>query len=67
MLTNDHIKKFQRLHQDYFGKPISRAAAIEQGTALVRMMEIIYKPMNVTEHDAMLKKREGSGVNSSNL
>jgi len=56
MLTNEQVQKFQDIYRKRFGKEISKEDALEKGIKLVRLMEIIYKP--ITEKDLeMLKKR----------
>lgn len=56
MLTDEQVKKFQDIYRKRFGKEISNEDALEKGIKLVRLMEIIYKP--ITEKDLeMLKKR----------
>lgn len=56
-LTDEHITAFQRIYRERFGKDISREEALEKGTKLLRLMELIYKPM--TEEDmARVKARQ---------
>lgn len=45
MLTDDQIKKFQQIHKEYFGTEISREEAYKSGSALIRLMQLIYKPV----------------------
>lgn len=49
MLTDEQVSKFQDIYRKRFGKEISRADALEKGIKLVRLMEIVYKP--ITERD----------------
>jgi len=58
MLTDDQIKKFQALYKKRFGKEISKEAALEQGVKLVRLMEIVYRPMTKEEYEAVQKRRK---------
>lgn len=44
-LSNEAIKKFQDLYQEYFGLEIPEKEARERGEALVSLFEVIYKPI----------------------
>lgn len=58
MITDEHITQYQEIYRKQFGKEISREDARDQGTKLVRLMQIIYQPMTQEEHDEtqVLKK-----------
>ena len=58
MLTEEQVKKFQDIYQKRFDKEISKAAVLEKGIKLVRMMKIIYKPITKKEFDAFQKRRK---------
>ena len=45
-LTEEDITQFQALYQKHFGEEISRARAHEEGIKLVRLMQLIHKPMS---------------------
>lgn len=57
MLSDEQIAKYQLLYKLRFGKEISREDAIEQGTKLIRLMMLIYKPMTVVEYQKLQKRR----------
>lgn len=44
-LSDEQINKFQKLWEIHFGEKISRELALEFGIKLVRLMQIIYKPI----------------------
>lgn len=46
-LTEAQILQFQSLFKRKFGKDISTEQAIERGMKLLRLTELIYKPMTV--------------------
>jgi len=50
MLSDEQIIKFQTLYKNRFGKEISRAAACEKGIKLIRLIELICKPMTEKEN-----------------
>ncbi len=58
MLSDEQIKKFQNLYKNRFGKEISRKEAYEKGAKLVRLLELIYKPMTEDEYKQLQKRRK---------
>ncbi|MFA6492655.1 MAG: hypothetical protein WCV58_00745 [Patescibacteria group bacterium] len=57
-LTDDEITQFQAIYRQQFGKEISQEDARERGTKLVRLFEIIYKPMTIEEYKTVQKRRK---------
>lgn len=58
VLDDEQIRKFQTLYKSRFGKEISREEAYEKGAKLVRLMELIYKPMTEDEYKQLQKRRK---------
>lgn len=58
MLPDEQIKQFQTLYKKHFGKEISREEAYEQGAKLLRLVELIYKPMTEDEYKQLQKRRK---------
>ena len=58
MLSNEQITKFQTLYKNRFGKEISREEAYEKGAKLIRLVELIYKPMTEKEYKMVQKRRK---------
>jgi len=56
-LTEADIKKFQDIYREYFGKEISKEKAYEDGIALVRLMQIIYKPVRKADYQKIQDER----------
>lgn len=56
-LTDEHIRKFQELYKARFGVDISKDEALAKGTQLLRLMELVYKPMTKEEHELIHKRR----------
>lgn len=50
MLSDEQVKSYQTLYNSRFGKEISFEEAYEQGTKLLRLVELIYKPMTKAEY-----------------
>lgn len=57
VLPEEQITKFQTLYKNYFGKEMSRKEAYEQGVKLMRLVELIYKPMTEAEYRELQKRR----------
>ena len=58
MLSDEQIKKFQTLYKNRFGKEISREEAYEKGAKLIRLVELIYRPMTEDEYKQLQKRRK---------
>ena len=58
MLSDEQITKFQELYKAKFGKKISREEAYEKGSKLIRLVELIYKPMTENEYKQLEKRRQ---------
>lgn len=66
MLTDNQVTKFQTIYQNRFGKEISRADALEKGTRLVRLMQIVYQPITEQELLEFQKRREAKTLTKLN-
>lgn len=61
MLSEEQITQFQILYRNRFDKEISREEAYEQGTKLMRLVELIYKPMTEAEYQQLQERRRKTG------
>ena len=61
MLSNEQVTKFQTLYKKRFGKEISREEAYEKGVKLIRLVELIYKPMTEAEYQQLQERRQETG------
>jgi len=61
MLSDEQITKFQMLYKKHFGKEISREEALEKGIKLIRLVELIYKPMTEAEYQKLQERRRQTG------
>lgn len=57
MLSDEQITSFKTLYKNHFGKDISREEAYEKGTRLIRLVELIYKPMTEVEYQKLQERR----------
>ena len=48
MLNTEQITSFQALYKRHFGYELSQQEALEKGLQLMRLVEILYKP--ITEY-----------------
>ncbi len=61
MLSDEQVTKFQALYKRQFGREITKDEALEKGIKLVRMMQLIYKPMTQEEYEKVQKRRRETG------
>lgn len=61
MLSDEQITKFQTLYKNQFGKEISREDAYELGAKLIRLVEIVYRPMTETEYKKLQERHREIG------
>jgi hypothetical protein len=57
-LTPEQVAKFQAIYKAKFGREISNEQAYEQGVKLVRLMEIVYRPMTRAEYKKAQERRQ---------
>ena len=65
MLSDEQISKFQMLYKNRFGKEISREEAYEKGANLIRLVELIYKPITENEYKQLQKRRKDTDDSES--
>lgn len=58
MLSDGQVAQFQALYKKHFNKEICREEALEQGSKLIRLIELIYKPMTETEYQQLQIHRQ---------
>ncbi len=63
-LNDKHIAELQRIYKARFGKEISREEALAQGLKLLRMVELVYKPMTEVEYRQLEARRQETGDTS---
>ena len=61
MLTDEQIKTYQTLYKNRFGISISREDAFDMGVKLIRLVELIYKPMSEAEYQQLKKRHRETG------
>lgn len=58
MLTENQIAEFQKIYKNRFGKKISRKEACDKGIQLIRLIELIYKPITEAEYQQLQERRK---------
>lgn len=61
LLSDEQITKYQTLYKKNFGKEISREEAYERGAKLIRLIELVYKPMTEAEYQSLQERRRQTG------
>lgn len=57
-LTDEQIIKFQELYEKKFGEKISREQALEKGLRLMRLVELIFRPITKADFQNLQKRRQ---------
>lgn len=53
MLSDEQVKQFQALYRECFGKKISKEEAYKKGASLLRLVELVYRPMTKKEYEQL--------------
>lgn len=51
VLSDEHIKEFQVLYKEHFGVEISKEEARENGAKLLRLISLIYRPIDQSDDE----------------
>jgi len=60
LLTDAQIGRFQAIYKARFHRDLSREEALKMGGKLVRMMQLIYKPMTVEQYQKLQERRQAT-------
>lgn len=58
VLSDENIIEFQTLCKEHFGIDISKEDAYQQGTKLLRLISIIYRPKEDEQQAELLRKQK---------
>jgi len=61
MISKERLEEFKKIYKKRFKKDITDEEALRQATSLVRMVELVYKPMTLNEYTALQKRRLETG------
>jgi hypothetical protein len=62
-LPKEAVGRFQQLCKNRFGEDMTEKEACEQGTQLINLLRIIYRPMTEQEYSQLQKSRELKKLN----
>jgi hypothetical protein len=57
MLSDEQISNFRVLYKNRFGKDISREEALEKGVKLLRLVQLVYKPITEEEYTCLRERK----------
>ena len=57
-LTEKQVQKYKEIYKEVFGRDISKEKALEESTKLLRLVQLIYKPMTQEEFEALELRRK---------
>lgn len=55
-ISKEKLEEFKKIYKKRFKKTLSSQDALEQGTKLLRLVELIYKPMTKEEYEKYKNK-----------
>ena len=58
MISEKALEKFKTIYKKEFDIDLSDQDSLESATKLLRLVEIIYKPMTKEEYERVQKRRE---------
>ncbi len=58
MISEERLNKFKQIYKKRFNKDLSDQKALKKATRLLRLVEIVYKPMTQKEYNVLQKRRE---------
>ena len=61
MISKEYLNKFKDIYKRHFDVELSDQEVLEKGTKLVRLMEIIYKPMTENDFKRLQERRKATG------
>ena len=57
-IEKEKIESFQKIYKKKFGKKITKENAYEQAIKLLRLVELIYRPITEKEYMLLQKRRQ---------
>lgn len=58
MISGEQLEEYKRIYKKEFGEDVSDQDALEQATKLLRLMQIIYKPMTQKDYNKLQERRK---------
>jgi len=57
IFTEAQLDKFKALYKKHFNEELSQQDAYDKAVKLVRMMQIVYKPITQAQYDQVMARR----------
>ncbi|MCB9823470.1 hypothetical protein H6802_00710 [Candidatus Nomurabacteria bacterium] len=57
-ISEAQLTSFKALYKQHFGEELSREDALEKALKLVRMMQLVYKPMTKEQYQQVIKRQQ---------
>ena len=61
MISKEGLDQFKQIYKKRFNKDLADDVALEKAMTLIRMVELIYKPMTLEEYEALQKRMVETG------
>jgi len=61
MISKEGLDQFKQIYKKRFNKDLADDVTSEKAMTLLRMVELIYKPMTLGEYEALQKRRVETG------
>ncbi|MFA5172927.1 MAG: hypothetical protein WC435_00785 [Candidatus Paceibacterota bacterium] len=61
MISKKELEKYKAIYRKHYSKEISDQEALEQGIKLIRLIELVYKPITKDEYKKLQKRRRETG------
>ena len=58
MLSDERIAQFQVLYKKHFGEDLDKERAYELGAKLIRMVQLVYRPITEKEYQEWQERRK---------
>ncbi|MFH1401496.1 MAG: hypothetical protein ABIG40_00855 [Parcubacteria group bacterium] len=58
MISDEQIEKFQALYKKHFSEELNKEEAYEKGAKLLRMVQLVYKPITEKEYEELQRRRK---------
>jgi hypothetical protein len=58
MLSEKRIAEFQALYKRHFGEDLSKEEAYEKGVRLIRMVQLVYRPITEKQYQDWQERRK---------
>ena len=65
MLSDEDVAEFQKIYKEHFGKEISKEDAYTKGATLLRLVQLIYRPITLEQYKKLQQRRKEIGENKS--